>query len=113
MESSRYLCAIKVLYTGRATFEIKGADRTSVSREAKNGPFSLCPSLFSPVMYVSRSLLRSLSALAYSLSIYDRFTYNRAGDKKTKRKGSVADQGEIKREISFAGTYHSRSFIRR
>lgn len=37
MESSRYLCAIKVLYTGRATFEIKGGDRTSGG--GQNGQF--------------------------------------------------------------------------
>ena len=107
MESSRYLCAIKVLYTGRATFEIKGADRTSVSREAKTvNSFCPCPfshsfslslsvPLFTPVTYVCISFsLPSFSLLASSLSVYDRFTYNGAGDKKTKREGSVRRSGK-------------------
>lgn len=73
MESSRYLCAIKVLYTGRATFEIKGGDRTSVPGEAKTVN-SLRPSSSLLLSSLFRIVPRHTASFIYERS--DRFTYN-------------------------------------
>ena len=73
MESSRYLCAIKVLYTGRATFEIKGGDRTSVPGEAKTVN-SLRPSSSLLLFSLFRIVPWHSASFIYERS--DRFTYN-------------------------------------
>lgn len=73
MESSRYLCAIKVLYTGRATFEIKGGDRTSVLGEAKTVNSSR-PSSSLLLFSLFRIVPQYSASFIYERS--DRFTYN-------------------------------------
>lgn len=98
MESSRYLCAIKVLYTGRATFEIKGGDRTSVPGEAKTVN-SLRPSSSLLLFSLFRIVPRHSASFIYERS--DRFTYNDRWQETTRNKvwGKRHDEGEQTRDF--------------
>lgn len=123
MESSRYLCAIKVLYTGRATFEsrvltghrFRGRPKRSILRGSCPFSFYLSLSLFLSCSFISYTslLVRSLSDIRFFLSfmsgeVTDLLTI--AGDERTsgkRRGGRRRDEEDQTRDFVGSNRRHS------
>jgi len=109
MESSWYLCAIKVLYTGRATFEsrvltghrFRGRPKRSALRDAWN---YLSSSLLPLSAYVAANAYLVLLLFVIYERWSDRFTYNGCGQGGRRKAHSIEGSVEKRERRDFVAT---------